>query len=443
MPKSVIFAVPLSLSRTLPGLTSRCTTPTRCASARASASWAPIPEARAGSSGPLARTVSVSVWDRTYSITSHGWPSCMTTSKMPTAFGWLSRAIIRPSRIARRRAVSAPSPYRYSAPVTCLTATSRCSVSSRASQTVPMAPAPIRRTRAYRPAITPGSLILAFPQLRPAPSHVRRAAAPAGLGEVPAPPGRNPGGGRIVRARPYGPTVQSRLRRSRHGAGSSLRDPRHRPGPGGAVLHRRVRVERHTLGRSGRLPAGDNRPDDQPGINGAITLRRGQDGGQDSGQDGGQDSGQDGGQIGGQAVTGYVCTVDVADIGQTEKAVLVAGGEQPGRVRRQGHGGYGDHLHPHHDGARRAAPGGRGVVRRGGADAPPPRRADLDDAPPARRAVRAAARTGCRAVGLGERDLPAVRLRAGRHRGAAHSAHARTTAAPGDRHRHRPGPPGG
>ena len=49
-------------------------------------------------------------------------------------------------------------------------------------------------------------------------------------------------------------------------------------------------------------------PDDEPGINGAIIKRQG--------------------AVDGQAVIGYVCTVDVADLGQTEKAVLAAGGQQ-------------------------------------------------------------------------------------------------------------------
>jgi predicted enzyme related to lactoylglutathione lyase len=51
-------------------------------------------------------------------------------------------------------------------------------------------------------------------------------------------------------------------------------------------------------------------PDDKPGINGAIIRRQGER------------------AVDGQAVIGYVCTIDVADLGQTEKAVLVAGGQQ-------------------------------------------------------------------------------------------------------------------
>ncbi|HSV65642.1 MAG TPA: VOC family protein [Mycobacteriales bacterium] len=49
-------------------------------------------------------------------------------------------------------------------------------------------------------------------------------------------------------------------------------------------------------------------PDDEPGINGAILQRQG--------------------DLDGEGVIAYVCTVDVADIGQTEKAVAAAGGQQ-------------------------------------------------------------------------------------------------------------------
>ena len=49
-------------------------------------------------------------------------------------------------------------------------------------------------------------------------------------------------------------------------------------------------------------------PDGEPGINGAIMQRQG--------------------EVDGQAVIGYVCTIDVPDIGQTEKAVVAAGGQQ-------------------------------------------------------------------------------------------------------------------
>src|SRR3954453_11396153 len=68
------------------------------------------------------------------------------------AWGWLSRAAMRPSRSARCRCCSAscgsaPAPGRI-----CLTATCRPSSSSRAIQTVPMPPPPICDNRRRRPA---------------------------------------------------------------------------------------------------------------------------------------------------------------------------------------------------------------------------------------------------------------------------------------------------
>jgi predicted enzyme related to lactoylglutathione lyase len=51
-------------------------------------------------------------------------------------------------------------------------------------------------------------------------------------------------------------------------------------------------------------------PDDEPGINGAIVRRMG------------------GEAADGQALNGFVCTVEVEEIGATEKAVVDAGGEQ-------------------------------------------------------------------------------------------------------------------
>lgn len=48
-------------------------------------------------------------------------------------------------------------------------------------------------------------------------------------------------------------------------------------------------------------------PDDQPGINGGLTLRRG--------------------EIDGEAVIAYVCTVNVADVEASANAVMANGGQ--------------------------------------------------------------------------------------------------------------------
>jgi predicted enzyme related to lactoylglutathione lyase len=51
-------------------------------------------------------------------------------------------------------------------------------------------------------------------------------------------------------------------------------------------------------------------PDDRPGINGAILQRQGPR------------------PLGGAPVVAYVCTIDVASIEETERAVVAGGGEQ-------------------------------------------------------------------------------------------------------------------
>ena len=79
MPKSLIFATSPSATRMLAGLTSRWMIPAACAAARAAATWAPILATLSTGSGPL-RISSARVWDGRYSMTSHGVPSCSTTS---------------------------------------------------------------------------------------------------------------------------------------------------------------------------------------------------------------------------------------------------------------------------------------------------------------------------------------------------------------------------
>src|SRR3954466_11001990 len=73
------------------------------------------------------------------------------------AWGWLSRAAIRPSRSARCRCCSAAWGSAPAGGRTCLTATSRPSSSSRATQTVPIPPPPIcERSRQRPPTSRPG-----------------------------------------------------------------------------------------------------------------------------------------------------------------------------------------------------------------------------------------------------------------------------------------------
>ena len=69
MPKSVTLTWPDESRSTLPGFTSRCTTPWRWAKAKASATAAPIPAARRGSKGPSVRITDDSAWPSTYCMT--------------------------------------------------------------------------------------------------------------------------------------------------------------------------------------------------------------------------------------------------------------------------------------------------------------------------------------------------------------------------------------
>jgi hypothetical protein len=142
MPKSEILAPSLSVTRMLPGFTSRWTVPRLCAAASPSATWAPILAARSGVSRPSWAVSWARVRPGTYSITSQMRSPSSIASKIDTTFGWLSGADERASRIARARS-GADSPGGCP---TCLTATSRPSSSSRHSQTCPMPPRPTSRS---------------------------------------------------------------------------------------------------------------------------------------------------------------------------------------------------------------------------------------------------------------------------------------------------------
>src|SRR6266508_2867499 len=132
-PKSLSTTRPSAVSNTLLGLTSRCSTPARCAACRAASTPSPIRATRSGGSGPSWEITSCSERDGTYSITIHCRLSDSTMSYIRITLRWLSRA----------------------AGITIsLTATSRSSASSWASQTVPMPPRPSGRTRRYRWAIS-------------------------------------------------------------------------------------------------------------------------------------------------------------------------------------------------------------------------------------------------------------------------------------------------
>ena len=152
MPKSVSFTCQSRSTRMFDGFTSRCTMPAACAAARASAACHSSGAASSGESAPCSLTSWARVVPSTYSMTSQRASVSASTTKLNTATtcGWLRCAASRASRSARARSVlSAPGtrPIRFRA-------TCRPRTSSRPSQTAPMPPRPISRSRVYLPAIT-------------------------------------------------------------------------------------------------------------------------------------------------------------------------------------------------------------------------------------------------------------------------------------------------
>ena len=69
IPKSATLTSPLLAISTLPGFTSRCTTPLWWAKPRAPATSAAMPAARLASMGPSARRMSETDWPSMYSMT--------------------------------------------------------------------------------------------------------------------------------------------------------------------------------------------------------------------------------------------------------------------------------------------------------------------------------------------------------------------------------------
>ncbi len=146
MPKSLIRAVPFSAIRTLPGLTSRWTIPSRWAAASAEATWAPIRATSSNGSTCFSFNTTESGFDGRNCMIRQGCPACSTTSNTGTALGWSSRAVILASRMARSLARWVSASLSPGCACSCLTATVRCSRSSQASQTTPIPPDPSFRT---------------------------------------------------------------------------------------------------------------------------------------------------------------------------------------------------------------------------------------------------------------------------------------------------------
>lgn len=142
IPKSVRTTRPSFDSSTFAGFTSRCSTPASCAARSADSTSAPMCATRWGLSGPSASSSSASEMPRTSSITIQGRPSCVATSYTVTTLRLATRAAAHASRSSRAYIRSTSGPASPCGARTSLTATSRCSSSSRARHTVPMPPSP-------------------------------------------------------------------------------------------------------------------------------------------------------------------------------------------------------------------------------------------------------------------------------------------------------------
>ena len=143
MPKSAIASRPCWSSSMLAGLTSRCTTPAACAASSAEAASRSQRSAVCSEIRSPLRSLSATVPPVSSSITMNVRPSCSPTSKIVTTFGWLeSPAAARASRWKRWRARSSSERCEPSS----LTATSRPSSSSWASQTLAIPPFAMWRT---------------------------------------------------------------------------------------------------------------------------------------------------------------------------------------------------------------------------------------------------------------------------------------------------------
>ncbi len=143
-PKSVTSARPSAAMRMFSGLTSRWTSPARCAATR--------PRPASSITFEISRQVRGSVSQvrrftpSTSCMAQKIWPSASHSSWIATTLGWLSRAIAWASRRMRSAALSLTARMPRN-----LSATSRSSSGSRAAQTSPMAPRPRRRMRRKRP----------------------------------------------------------------------------------------------------------------------------------------------------------------------------------------------------------------------------------------------------------------------------------------------------
>jgi hypothetical protein len=142
MPKSVSFTRPSSAMSTLPGFTSRWVMPLRCAARNPPAVAKPTTATWDTVSVPWSLIIVARLRDGTSSITTIGSPSTSTTSNTVMMLGWERPPSARASRMIRSRASAASWDGTPGGTFSSLTATRRCSTSSKPDHTVPIAPAP-------------------------------------------------------------------------------------------------------------------------------------------------------------------------------------------------------------------------------------------------------------------------------------------------------------
>ncbi|RAN16614.1 hypothetical protein A3838_05220 [Streptomyces badius] len=107
IPKSISRG-PLAVSRTLPGFTSRWTSPAACTAARARASSRPRTVTLRTGSGPRRATTSDSVGPGTNSVASQGRSALVSAPVTDTAQGLSTRRAASASRRKRARKSSSP-----------------------------------------------------------------------------------------------------------------------------------------------------------------------------------------------------------------------------------------------------------------------------------------------------------------------------------------------
>ncbi len=158
-PKSMTFTQPLPSARRVrkrfAGLMSRCTTPTECASAIASAAWSTQSTAVGTVTGPQRVTTSSRLWPSRYSSTRYGAPlSSVPTSKTRTTCSLWMRVAAHPSR--RKRSTTSWSLDHSGSSI--LIATRRSSSRCIAEKTTASPPRPHGLSMTYFPAmVSPGT----------------------------------------------------------------------------------------------------------------------------------------------------------------------------------------------------------------------------------------------------------------------------------------------